>query len=168
MKVSGWIAATALLLAACSTTPEIPPPPTTISEISVSTDLQAIGNADSVSYWQTLERDLEAALATEFIDSLDAGGAIVSVDVDEISLANAYSSQFQGENSRLAGRVRVTDRLTGDSFGTYDVTATAREAATLISTGSGTTTISPDSDEFYRAVVQAFARGVAQTVRQGG
>lgn len=167
MKALGLIAGSALLLAACSGQDEVATTPTTVSAINVSTDLQSIGNAESVRYWQTLSEDLEAALATEFINSIDPNGAVVNVDVDEIALADAYSSRFQGEDSRLEGQVVLTNPFTGEATGTYDVTATTREAASLLSNGEGVVTISPDSGEFYSALVQAFARGVGQAVRQG-
>ncbi len=166
MKAAAVFAASALLLAACAGEPEAPTSPTTVSEITVNTDLQSIGNAGSVRYWQTLDEDLEAALVTEFLGRIDPAGAVIAVDVDEISLANAFTSRFQGEDSRLSGRVTVTDRVTGEPLGTYDVTATSREAQNLLA-GEGVTSISPDSGEFYAAVVQAFARGVVQSVLQG-
>lgn len=167
MKSIALLAGSALLLAACATTPEAPTPPSTVSAITVNTDLQSIGNAESVSYWQGLDDDLEAALASAYLGRIDPAGAVISVDVDELSLANAFSSQFQGENSRLSGQVVVTDPVSGESIGVYDVTATAREAETLL-TGAGVTTISPTSAEFYEAVVEAFARGVVQAVSGGG
>jgi hypothetical protein len=157
----------ALLLAACAGQPEEAMAPTAVSAISVSTDLQSIGNAESVRYWQTLNSDLEAALVTQFVDRIDPSGAVISVDVDEIALANAYSSRFQDEDSRLAGRVVLSDPFTGEVTQTYDVTASTREAASLLSGTAGVVTISPDSDEFYAALVQAFARGVEQAVLQG-
>lgn len=166
MKILGLLAGSALLLAACAGD-EPAMAPTSVSAINVSTDLQAIGNAESVRYWQTLNQDLEAALATELIGDIDPAGAILNVDVDEIALANAYSSRFQGENNRLTGRVVMTDPVTGEAVRTYDVAVTASEAASILSSDSGVVTISPDSTEFYRALVQAFAEGVGDTVRQG-
>ena len=141
--------------------------PGTISTINVTTDLQSISNAESVRYWQSLDEDLEAALATEFLGSIDQQGALLTVDVDEIALADAHASQFGGEDSRLAGQAALADPVTEEIIQVYDVSATTREAASMLSGTDGVVTISPDSDEFYSALVQAFARGVAEAVRQG-
>ena len=167
MKAFGLIAGSALLLAACAGQQETTTPPGTISTINVTTDLQSIGNAESVRYWQSLDQDLEAALATEFLGSIDPQGALLTVDVDEIALANAYSAGFGGEDSRLAGQVALADPVTERITQVYTVSATSREAASMLSGADGVVTVSPDSDAFYEALVQAFARGVAQAVRQG-
>lgn len=166
MKSIALLAGPALILAACATTPETPTPPATISAIDVNTDLGSIGNAESVRYWQSLDEDLEAALAAAYLGRIDPAGAIISVDVDEISLANAFSTQFQGEDARLTGQVVVTDPVSGESSGVYNVAASASQAQSLL-VGTGVTTVSPTSDEFYAAVVEAFARGVVQAVSGG-
>jgi hypothetical protein len=44
------------------------------------------------------------------------------------------------------------------------VTASTRDAITYLPPGANSTTVPPTSAEFYRAVVQAFARGTAEVV----
>lgn len=159
MKVFALLTASALALAACSGGDGAAPTRQTIAEIVVETDLQAVGNSAAVAYWQTLNSDLETALAGEFVNDIAADGAVLAVDVDEISLANAYTSKFAGENSTLSGLVTLTDGR-GQTLSSYTVTATSSQAMAYLPTPTGTTTISPDSAEFYAALVRAFASGV--------
>lgn len=169
MKALSMLAGSALFLAACSGgDDEMDMTARTISDINVTSDVQSIGNADAVAYWQTLPSDLETALAAELVDSISAEGAVMTVDVDEISLADAFSSGFAGAGSQLRGRVVLTDPNNENLLGTYDVVATASQAASYLPASEGTVTISPTSTEFYAAVVRAFASGVATTVRAGG
>ena len=159
MKVLALLTASALALAACSGEEEAPARQP-ISEITVDTDLSAIGNARAVDYWGRLSTDLQTALATQFVGDISPRGAVLSVDVDDLSLANAYSSQF-GQNSTLSGQVTVTDQR-GEQLSSYTVTATSSQA---LATATGAErTITPGSSDFYAALIHAFAAGVDQTI----
>lgn len=167
MKTAALSLSASLLLAGCFWgTTAVQRTPTAVSAINVSADLQAVGDAASVRYWQTLEQDLEAALVTEFLGRVDPSGAIVDVDVDEIALADALRAGMTGADARLSGAVDVTDPRDGAALGAYTITATAREAASVLAEDTGAETLTPDSGEFYAALVEAFARGVAQAVLQ--
>ena len=168
MKAAAGSLSIVLLLAGCfwpeNTEVRRSPRPTAVSAINVSTDLEAVGDAASVRYWQTLQEYLEAALVTEFIGRVDARGAIV--DVDEIALTDALGAGMRGENARLVGDVEVTDPRSGADLGPYTITATAREAASLLAEEQGDTNVAPSGNEFYAALLETFARGVAQAVLQ--
>ena len=56
----------------------------------------------------------------------------------------------------------------GTKAGAYNVTATSQDIAPYLPPGSTELTIPPDSDVYYRAIVQAFAQGTANTLRGGG
>lgn len=160
MKALALLTASTLALAACSGGEEQAPARQTISEITVDTDLSAIGNAQAVTYWGRLSTDLQTALATRLVGDISPSGAVLSVDVDELSLANSYSSQFD-QNSTLSGQVTLTDRR-GQQLSSYTVTATSSQA--LASATRAEAAITPGSSEFYAALVRAFAAGVDQTI----
>jgi uncharacterized lipoprotein YmbA len=160
MKAFALLTASAIALAACSSEPEMPSRQP-ISEITVNTDLSAIGNRQAVDYWTNLSTDLKTALATEFVNDISPDGATLAVDVDELSLANSYTANF-GENSTLSGTVTVTD-MRGASLGTYNVSATSSQAMANMGAQPGQK-VSPNSTEFYQSLVRAFARGVDQAV----
>ena len=161
----GLLAGAALVLGACAAEA---PAPLTISEINVDADLSSIGSRSAAAYWQRLDTDLEAAIASQFvgrIDPTDVTGRIINVDIDELSLANAMTADLTAEDARLSGQVEV---IGPDGTSTYNVTALTRDAVNYLPPGSNITTIPPSSAEFYRAVVQAFARGTAELVAGGG
>ena len=161
MKLFAVLLAGMLALGACSAKP--PLPPRQVSEINVNADLSSIGNRQAVSYWSTLGTDLKAAIASEFVNDIDPGGAVLTVDVDELSLANAYSAKFQGENSVLRGTATLSKG--GTTLASYKVTASSSQAMAYLPAQDKDTVISPSSADFYAALVSAFARGVFDAVQ---
>ena len=164
MRIYGYLAGAALALAACAGRDEAPPP-LTVSDVAVTSDLTAITSQEAAQYWGNLNADLESAIAGEFVGQTDPSGVAVVVDVDELSLSEFLNA---GADARLTGDVAVLSGLNGEQVGFYTVTASASQAATILASGQDVVTVSPTSEEFYRAVVQAFASGVAQAVRGGG
>lgn len=149
--------AAALFLAACAGSQE--QPPLMISDVTVETDLAAVGSRQAVSYWQSLSADLETAIANEFLGRIDPAGPRITVDVDEISLNSPFSATA-AETARLSGRVELISPA-GTTDAAYDVTATAQDVADFLPQG---VTVPPTSADYYAAIVQAFARGVAVTL----
>ena len=159
MKALGLLAGVALLAACAGQQPE----PLLISEVNVQTDLPAVGTREAVGYWKNLDADLETAIAAQFTGRIDPLGKRISVDVDEISLNSAFASGATAETARLSGRVQL-ENPDGTLVSAYDVTASSQDVATYLPPGSNVVTISPTSQEYYQAIVQAFARGTAQVL----
>lgn len=162
MKLLALVLASVLALGACASKPPVPARQQ-VSEITVNTDLSSIGNRRAVNYWSTLGTDLKVALASEFVSDIAPSGAVLTVDVDELSLANAYTSKFAGENSTLRGLATLT--RDGKVVGSYNVTASSSQAMQYLPPQSAGTVVSPDSADFYAALVSAFARGVYAAVQ---
>lgn len=158
MRLHALVAGAAMFLGACAAQP---PDPVTVSEVNVTADMSSIGNRNAVRYWQNLGTDLEAAMAAEFVGHVDPAGRIVNVDIDELSLSNIMTADRVSEDARLAGQVEVVG---ADGTSTYNVSATTRDVATFLPTDANITTIPPTSQQFYGAVVRAFARGAAEVV----
>jgi hypothetical protein len=166
MKVHGYLAGAVIALAACAGGEEAAAP-LTVSDVAVSSDLSAVTSRDAARYWGNMESDLESAIAAEFVGQTGPGGVNIEVDIDEISLANFFQSQAGADNARLTGSVAVIDAQNEQQRGFYTVSASANEVATFLPPDSDVVTVSRTSAEFYSAVVQAFARGVADAVRTG-
>lgn len=164
MRALATLAGAAILLAACSSNK---PEPLLISDISVTADLPAIGSRQATTYWANLDRDLEAAIASQFVGAIDPLGKRITVDVDEISLATPFATGATAETARLSGRVQLLN-LDGTSVAAYDVTATSQDVATYLPPGSTLVSIPPTSTEYYQAIVKAFAQGTANTLRASG
>jgi hypothetical protein len=161
MRGLALIAGSGLILAACASNA---PEPFTISGVEVQTDLSAMQSREAVAYWQTLSADLETAIAAEFAGELDPTGKSVIVDIDELSLSETYVAGGSIEDARLSGLVSV-ENADGTNAGAYNVTASSSDAVSYLP--EGTTAVSPTSAEYYQAIVRAFARGTAESVRSG-
>lgn len=142
--------------------------PVTVSDVRVSADLTAVTSDLAATYWGTLETDLASAVAAEFVGQTAPGGRVIAIDIDEIALSSFFQSASGADDARLTGDVGVINAANEEVVRAFTVTATANQAASFLPAGSDVVTISPDSAEFYAAVVRAFARGVADTVKAGG
>ena len=161
MRTLGLLAGAALLLAACGGGQ--PEQPLTISGVTVQADLPAVGSPQAVAYWQNLDEDLETAIAAQFVGRIDPAGKQITVDVDEISLASPFASGATAETARLAGTVTLINP-DGTNAAVYNVTASSADVVTYLPEGTNIVAVQPTSAEYYRAIVQAFARGTAQTL----
>ena len=161
MKSLGALAGAALLLAACANSQ---PEPLRISDVSVQTDLAAVGSREAVGYWKGLSADLETAIANQFAGSIDPNGPSIRVDVDELSLSSPFTSGATAQTAVLTGRVDLVSPAE-TTISTYNVTAHAQDAVEFLPVGTNIVLLPPTSAEYYQAIVQAFARGVAITLR---
>jgi len=160
MKSLGILAGAALLLAACS---DSQPEMLRISDVSVQADLAAVGSREAVGYWHNLSADLETAIATQFAARIDPTGPSIQVDVDELSLNSPFASGATAETAVLTGRVDLVSPAE-TTISSYNVTARAQDVQDFLPAGSNLVSVPPTSAEYYQAIVQAFARGVAITL----
>lgn len=164
MRMPAMTAAAALMAAACSSNVQAPP---TISDITVETDLTAIQTREAVEFWQSLSSDLETALAEEFAGRIDPAGNPLVVDIDELSIQRSFGGNVTLEDASLSGRATLVTPGDGFEDETYTITASSSDVINNLPQGTDVVTISPTSDEYYRAIVQAFARGTADSFDGG-
>ena len=107
---------------------------------------------------------VETAIANQFVGRIDPAGPEIRVDIDEISLSSPFMSGATAETARLSGRVElISPAETVESA--YDVTVSAQDVVDFLPVGSNIVAVPPTSAEYYQAIVQAFARGVALTLQ---
>jgi hypothetical protein len=135
-----------------------------IAEISSETDLAAVQNEEAAAYWANIDADLEGAVAARLIDRLGEEGLSIRIDIDEIELANAFESLIGLDLSLLSGHVRVSDPSRDLVVRDFQVTATAQQVIPLLPEGADITVRAAETPEFYDALVNAFADGVAQNI----
>ena len=164
MRMPAMTAAAALMVAACTTGTEAPP---TISDITVETDLTAIQSREAVEFWQSLSSDLETALAAEFAGRIDPSGNPLVVDIDELSMQRSFGAGVTVEDANLSGRATLVTPGDGFEDDTYTITASSSDVIGNLPENTDVVTISPTSDAYYRAIVQAFARGTADAFSGG-
>lgn len=139
-----------------------------IKEIDVQTDMDAIKNAEAATVWHKLDEDLETAILAKMTDRVDDKGAIVMVDIDEVSLANNFEMATGLEDSTLRGWVKIdrTFMEKGEEVESpeelYELTVTAMQAQAHFPDGTDMAAISVDSDVFYNAMVAAFADNITE------
>ena len=160
MKSLGLLAGAALLLAACGNQE---PQVLAISDVTVETDLSAVGSRGAVGYWKDLSADLETAIAGQFAGRIDPAGPSIRVDVDELSLNSPFTSGATAATAVLSGRVDLVSPAE-TTISSYNVTAQAQDVQDFLPVGTDLVSVPPTSAEYYQAIVQAFARGVALTL----
>jgi hypothetical protein len=138
--------------------------PRPVSSIDVQADVTAIANAEAAEYWRDVASDLEDALVRHLAGTMDPAGLALLVAVDELALEQAFVAGFAGD-ARLVGRAQLVDREARDRVeATYEIAATVSEMDVELPEGVEVERVLHTSAEFYEAVVDAFARGVADTV----
>ncbi|MEP1521765.1 hypothetical protein [Ascidiaceihabitans sp.] len=108
--------------------------------------------------------DLAAALVLRLNDRIDEDGMTVKIDIDEVALANSFESATGQAESSLAGGVQLLHGddtgIEGKKYKTYDLSVTAEQVVAFCPDGFDTKYVAVDSDEYYAAVVSAFADNV--------
>ncbi|MBB5221988.1 hypothetical protein HNP73_001924 [Amaricoccus macauensis] len=161
MRVLGFFAGAAILaLAACSTGQK---EPLRIADVSVTADLPALGSRQAVAYWKNVGTDLETAIADQFVGYLDPAGKRIDVNVDELSLASPFATGATAETARLSGLVTLLN-ADGTKSAAYNVTASAQDVQNALPEGSKS--VAPTSGAYYQAIIEAFARGAANTLKE--
>jgi hypothetical protein len=138
--------------------------PRPVASITVQADVTAIANAEAAEFWRGIATDLEDALVRELAGTMSPEGLALLVVIDELALEQAFAAGMAGD-ARLVGRAQLVDQADGDRIeATYEIAASAQEMEALFPEGVEVETISRTSAEFYQVVIDAFARGVADTV----
>jgi hypothetical protein len=162
MRTLGLLAGAALLLAACGGGRD-QAEPLLISGVTVEADLPAVGSRQAMNYWQNLSGDLETAIAAQFVGRIDPAGKQIDVDVDELSLSSPFAPGATAETARLTGTATLINP-DGTNAAVYNVTATSADVVTYLPEGTNLVSVKPTSQEYYNAIVQAFARGTAEAL----
>jgi hypothetical protein len=135
-----------------------------VSSITVQANVSAIASPEAAAFWRAIETDLEDALVRELAGTMSPDGLALLVAVDELALEQAYAAGFAGD-ARLVGRAQLVDRQARDRVeASYEIEASVSELDVELPEGVEVERVVHTSTEFYQAVVDAFARGVADTV----
>ncbi|MCV2868691.1 hypothetical protein OEW28_08625 [Defluviimonas sp. WL0002] len=133
---------------------------TMVKEVEVDVDLDAVENAKAAAHWSEIASDLENAIVARLTDRLvgeNEEGAKIAVDIDEVSLASSWDSAVGAADSKLAGTVNVSHESDNTAFDSYELTVTFEQAGPFFLPGTDFTAITTDSQEYYDAMIAAFA-----------
>ena len=128
-----------------------------VREVEVSVDLEAIENAKAAAHWTAIADDLENAVVSKLMDRTSEDGAKISIDIDEVELANSWQSAMNIADSRLSGRINITHESDNSAFKSYDLTVTFEQAGPFFLPGTDLTTLTTDSKVYYDGMIAAFA-----------
>ena len=131
-----------------------------IESVDVSIDLPAVANKAAALRYSHIADDLKTAIAALLVDRLAPGGAKITVDISEVELSNSYTETAGIADTKLVGLVHVLDDKANVNFDNYTLTVDVNKAKTFLPVTVDMTTLKGSSDEYYRAMIQAFATTV--------
>lgn len=138
-----------------------------VGEIDVQIDMAALTNAFAAKHYATIEADLENALTSRLVDRLDKeDGVKITVDLSEFELSNTYNEAMNLADTRLVGDVNITDAKDNSNFDSWKLTVDVNATSPFLPAGTLLTTLKPDSDVYYKAMIAAFADGVVVRLDQ--
>lgn len=150
----------ALLISATTAAADAP----MVKDVDVEFELDAVGSPAAAAFWKELETDLETAIVAQLVGQLAEEGARISVDIDELDLANSFDSAL-GVDSILSGRVAIKSDPDPTINTFYDLKISARGTGGLVATENGVDVLAVPVDEAYAAMINAFARNVTSQLR---
>ena len=142
-----------------------------VKEVEVQTDITAIKNAEAAGVWHNVSDDLEAAILARVVDRIDESGAIVRVEIDEVSLANNFELATGLEDANLRGWVKISrtsivkEQVVESPEELYELTVSAQQAQMHYPEGTDLSTLQIGSEVFYNAMVAAFADNVVEKLQ---
>ena len=135
---------------------------TMVKEVEVNADLKAIQNAKAAAHWATLADDLKSAIVTRLTDRIADDGVKVMIDIDSVELASSLQSATGAANSHLKGHVNILSDNGAMKAQSYDLTIGFEQAGPFFLPGTDLTKVSMDSNEYYQAMIAAFADSVVR------
>lgn len=133
---------------------------TKIQDVSVSAELTSISNAEAAKYWTNVTADLKNAIVARLVDRIADEGSKISVDIDELSLANSFQNKLGLEDAILVGKVNISSDVDNAKFDSYELTVNAKTAQAFAADGKPLAGALTDTPEYYNALINAFADGV--------
>lgn len=130
-----------------------------VKEIDVSLDLDAVTNQEAALRFANTADDLKNAIAARVLDRADPDeGLTIDINLSEVELSSSFTEAVGAADTRLVGDVKVTE---GPSLkGEYQLTVDVNQARTFFPATVDLTKLTANSDEYYNAMIAAFADAV--------
>ena len=145
----------------------------TLSGLDVKVDLSAYADNNVLKYWPTLEADLATAIASKVTLNDTADAPRIAVEINKVAIDGDTILPDTGEFNQLEGTVSTFEGLNDavatnadslenpdEQIGSYalQMTAVTGDAPAP----EGWVTIEPSQDDFYAALVDAYATTVVE------
>ena len=133
---------------------------TMVKEIEVTIDLPAITNPAAALRYTNISADLKEAIAARLVDRLADKGVKIGIDLSEVELSSSFTDAIGAADTRLVGAVNITDENDNSNFKSFELTVNVDQAKPFFGADIDVTKLSANSDDFYKAMIAAFADGV--------
>ncbi|WP_151720641.1 hypothetical protein [Gemmobacter serpentinus] len=137
---------------------------TPVESVKVEADITAIKNERAATYWGGVAKDIEAAILARVSDRVAEKGSRITVDIDEISLANSFEASIGAEDSVLKGNVMISSD-DNSKYDAYELSISMSAASKFLPEGSVAIVSMTDAPEHYRAMIDAFASNVVERLK---
>ncbi|WP_395543210.1 hypothetical protein [Neotabrizicola sp. sgz301269] len=138
----------------------------TVKSLDVTVDMATVTNEKAAKYWGALQADLQGAVMAKLANQVDEEkGAKVSIDIDEVTLADGFTDTMGIENSVLKGMVHETHDTDNSRFNSYELTVSYDLAAPMLGEGFNPNASEEDSRRAYEAMIDVFADQVVKNLK---
>lgn len=131
-----------------------------VKSVEVEMDITALTNAAAAERFANISADLQGAILARVVERTAEEGMEISIDLSEVELSNSFTDAVGAADTRLVGNVKVSDETKTSNFNTYELTVTIEQATPFLPQEFDQTSLTASSDEFYQALIAAFADGV--------
>lgn len=156
-KTTSYLAAFLLGSAALAVTP--------VQSVDVEVNLDAIENAKAANYWTDIADDLQAEIIARLAPQVGKEGASVSIDIDEVSLANTFESTLGWADNYLVGDVLISNLNDNSDHQFYTLKVSFEQAKAYLPTATNLDELTSDSPYYYESMVDAFAENVVSKLQ---
>lgn len=132
-----------------------------VKDVDVQVDLTAIANPAAAQRYSTISDDLKNAILARLSDRLSDEGVKITVDVSEVELSNSFTELTGGAETKLVGVVSFTDENDNSNYKSFTLSVDVNQALPFIPAGFDVATLTAGSQEYYNALIAAFADNVA-------
>ncbi len=136
-----------------------------VSSVVVSVDADAMKNAEAAKYWSHLDKDIEGAIMQMMVGNIEDGAPTLTVNIDGLSLANAFLAPDGIANATLTGHVFENTDSGTSKVTSYDLSVQVKSAMTLLPIGTDMALVTWTTPELYPAIVHSFAEGVVSRLK---
>ncbi|WP_149141188.1 hypothetical protein [Gemmobacter caeruleus] len=137
---------------------------TPVESVKVEADLTAVQNERAATYWAGIAEDLQAAILARVQDRIADKGSRISVDINEVALANSFETKTGLADSVLVGNVNISSD-DNTKFDSYELAVSVELANKYLPPGTVALTSMSDSPEHYQAMIHAFAENVVERLK---
>lgn len=147
---------------------------TMLSGVKVEANLSSYANNNALEYWPTLEQDLGQAIAEKVQFDDTAKAPSIHVEINKVAVDGDTILPDSGEFNQLEGTVKVFEGLNADATssevanssgaikGSFPLRLSAQTAEGT--PPEGWTLVPPSKDDFYNAMVEAFADEIVDRI----